>query len=80
MHAAVNAVIDRLVRDAAFARRVRTEPDAALAGAGLAPEEQHAVVAAVRADERAGGHTELRRLARFEPLFGSYSANCTKKG
>lgn len=80
MHSAVNAVIDRLVRDPVFARRVLAEPDRALRGTGLDEEEERVVTAAVRADASAGGHSALRRLARFEPLFGSYSANCTKKG
>jgi hypothetical protein len=81
---AINNIIDRIVRDGAFGDRIRIERETALADSGLTPAEARFVVVAVCEDVQHDGagrsFTALRRLARFEPLFASYSATSTKKG
>jgi hypothetical protein len=78
---AINAVIDRIVSDAAFAAEVTTRREDALLEYHLTPDQSRAVVDALSAGETvASAYPALRRLAHFPPLFSAYSATATKKG
>ena len=78
----MNQVLDRVIRDDAFASQVRAQGVDALGGSQLTDAQKTALVDALSVDE-IGSPTTLAALARiadFEPLYRSYSATCTKKG
>jgi hypothetical protein len=78
----VNQVIDRIICDRDFARRIRERGVDVFRGSQLTQSQAQRIVDVVHAgapdDEPA--MLELTRLAKFEPLFGSYSGSCTKTG
>jgi hypothetical protein len=77
---AVNTIIDQLVSDDALRHRVMHEGAPALAPFAIEHGEALALAEAVRADLGAEPFENLRRQARFEPLFAAASASATKIG
>jgi hypothetical protein len=76
----MNTVIDRLVSNEELRAQVLAEGAGPLEAMGLEPGEAVAVTDALRADLGTEPFTNLRRQARFEPLFAAASASATKIG
>ena len=76
----INTAIDRIVSDVDLRDEVVKGGSSALAPFDLEPAEAAALTDALRADDGAEPFENLRRQARFEPLFAAASASATKVG
>jgi hypothetical protein len=80
---AVNHAIERVMTSRTLFGHVLEAGPAALDGCGLSEQESAEIAGAVAQDARAADPTAfaaLRRVARFDHLFGAAAATATKSG